>query len=91
LKVIGGTGFRTVDVTADGTGLTSRAGTMLLALMAQRLGLTDGLHAALADTRERRAGRDPGRVLCDLAVMAADGGSLRLRSSGARRAALAVR
>jgi hypothetical protein len=64
----------TVDVRADGTGLCSRAGTVLLALTAQRLGLTDGLSAALEGTRERRSGHDPGRVLCDLAVMAADGG-----------------
>ena len=66
--------IETVDVRADGTGLSSRAGTALLALVAQRLGLTDGLGAALAGTRERRSGHDPGRVLCDLAVMAADGG-----------------
>jgi Transposase DDE domain group 1 len=66
--------IETVDVMADGTGLSSRAGTALLALMAQRLGLTDGLGAALASTRERRSRHDPGRVLCDLAVMAADGG-----------------
>jgi hypothetical protein len=66
--------FKTVDVRADGTGLSSRAGTALLALVAQQLGLTDGLCAALAGTRERRSAHDPGRVLCDLAVMAADGG-----------------
>ena len=59
---------------ADGIGLSSRAGTVLLALAAQRLGLTDGLSGALEGTRERRSGHDPGRVLCDLAVMAADGG-----------------
>jgi len=61
-------------VRADGTGLSSRAGTALLALVAGRLGLTDGLCAALQSTRERRSTHDPGRVLCDLAVMAADGG-----------------
>jgi hypothetical protein len=61
-------------VRADGTGLSSRAGTALLALVAQRIGLTDGLSGALAGTRERRSGHDPGRVLSDLAVMAADGG-----------------
>jgi hypothetical protein len=66
--------IKTVDVRADGTGLSSRAGTALLALVAQRLGLTDGLCAALQSTRERRSAHDPGRVLCDLAVMAADGG-----------------
>jgi hypothetical protein len=66
--------IKTVDVRADGTGLSSRAGTALLVLVAQRLGLTDGLCAALASTRERRSVHDPGRVLCDLAVMVADGG-----------------
>ena len=63
-----------VDVRADGTGLSSRAGTALLALAAQRLGLTDALGWALAETRERRSAHDPGRVFCDLAVMLADGG-----------------
>jgi hypothetical protein len=66
--------INTVNVVADGTGLSSRVGSALLALMAQRLGLVDGLGAALAGTRERCSGHDPGRVLCDLAVMAADGG-----------------
>ncbi|MGH2855429.1 MAG: IS1380 family transposase [Solirubrobacteraceae bacterium] len=72
--MIGSTSFGTVDVVADGKGLSSRAGTSLLALTAQRLGLTDGLRGALAGTRQRRSAHDPGRVLCDLAVMAADGG-----------------
>ncbi len=74
MKVIGSASLRTVDVLADATGLSSRAGTALLALVAQRLGLTDGLSTALAGTRQRRSAHDPGRVLCDLAVMAADGG-----------------
>jgi len=74
LKVMGRNSLRTVDVAADGIGLSSRSGTALLALTAQRLGLADGLSAALAPTRERRSAHDPGRVLCDLAVMAADGG-----------------
>jgi Transposase DDE domain group 1 len=74
LKVIGNTTFGTVDVLADGTGLSSRAGSALLALTAQRLGLTDALSGALAGTRERRSSHDPGRVLGDLAVMAGDGG-----------------
>jgi hypothetical protein len=64
----------TVDVRADGSGLSSRAGTALVALVAGRLGLTAGLSAALAGTRERCSGHDPGRVFCDLAVMCADGG-----------------
>jgi hypothetical protein len=74
LKVIGSASFRTVDVVTDGTGLSSRAGSALLALTAQRLGLTDGLSGALAGTRKRRSAHDSGRVLSDLAVMAADGG-----------------
>jgi hypothetical protein len=55
-------------------GLCSRAGTSLLALAADRLGLTGELSTALAGTRERQGGHDPGRVFCDLAVMLADGG-----------------
>jgi len=74
MKVTRSASFRTVDVVADGTGLSSRAGTALLALTAQRLGRTGGLSGALAGTRERRSAHDPGRVLCDLAVMVADGG-----------------
>jgi hypothetical protein len=63
------------DVRADGMALLcSRAGTSLLALVADRLGLRAGLCDALAGTRERRGGCDPGRVFCDLAVMLADGG-----------------
>jgi hypothetical protein len=54
VKVMGDAMFRTVDVVADGTGFPSRAGTALLALTAERLGLTDALSGALAGTRERR-------------------------------------
>ena len=74
MKVMGRSSNVRVDVRVDGTGLSSRAGTALLALTAQRLGFTDALGFALAETRERRSGHDPGRVLCDLAVMLADGG-----------------
>jgi hypothetical protein len=54
--------------------LSSRAGSALLALVADRVGLTGGLCGALEGTRERRSAHDPGRVVCDLAVMLADGG-----------------
>jgi Transposase DDE domain group 1 len=74
VKVMGRWSARTVDVRADGTGLCSRAGTSLLALAADRVGLTAGLCDALAGTRDRRGGHEPGRVFCDLAVMLADGG-----------------
>ena len=74
MKVMGRSSNVKVDVRADGTGLSSRAGTALLPLAAERLGLTDALGWALGETRERRSAHDPGRVFCDLAVMLADGG-----------------
>jgi DDE family transposase len=64
----------TVDVAADGDGLVSHAGAVLLAEAADRLGLTAALSRALAGMRERRGKHDPGRVVRDLAVMLADGG-----------------
>lgn len=62
-------------VSADGTGVAAHAGSRLLADMADALGLTAGLSAAMAPTRQRRSAHDPGRVLVDLAVMVADGGT----------------
>jgi hypothetical protein len=62
-------------VTGDGTGVAAHAGSRLLADMADMVGLTDGLSAAMASTRQRRSAHDPGRVLVDLAVTAADGGT----------------
>jgi hypothetical protein len=64
----------TVEVTADGEGLVSHAGSALLAQVADKSGLTRALSLGLAGMRERRAGHDPGRVVRDLAVMLADGG-----------------
>ena len=74
MKVLGRWSVKTADVRADGTGLSSRAGTSLLVLVADRLGLTGGLCDALRGTRERCSGHEPRRVFCDLAVMLADGG-----------------
>jgi hypothetical protein len=74
VKVMGRWSVKTVDVRADGMGLSSRAGSSLLALVADRVGLTGRLSDALAGTRRRRCGHEPGRVFCDLAVMLADGG-----------------
>lgn len=74
MKVMGRSSIQKVEVRADGTALSSRAGTALLPLAAERLGLTDALGWALGETRERRSAHDPGRVFCDLAVMLADGG-----------------
>jgi hypothetical protein len=64
----------TLQVRADDTAMTSRAGSALLIELADRLGLTGGLSRAMAPTRQRRSAHDPGRVLCDLAAMLADGG-----------------
>ena len=64
----------TVEVTADGAGLVSHAGSALLAQAADKLGLTKALSLRLAAIKQRRRGHDPGRVIRDLAVMLADGG-----------------
>ena len=63
-----------VRVTGDGKGVASHAGSLLLAELADRVGLTAGLSAAMAHTRRRRSAHDPGVVLTQLAVMLADGG-----------------
>ena len=64
----------TVEVTADGAGLVSHAGSSLLGQVADTVGLTRALSARLAGVKRRRRGHDPGRVIRDLAVMLADGG-----------------
>lgn len=64
----------TVVVSADGEGLVSRAGSALLAGMADKTGLTRAIGLRLASAKERRAGHDWGAVVRDLAVMIADGG-----------------
>jgi Transposase DDE domain group 1 len=64
----------TVEVTSDGAGLVSHAGSALLAQVADKLGLTRALSLRLALLKQRRRGHDPGRVIRDLAVMLADGG-----------------
>src|SRR3954451_6560173 len=64
----------TVEVTADGAGLVSHAGSALLAQVADTLGLTRALSRGLESIKQRRRGHDPGRVIRDLAVMLADGG-----------------
>jgi Transposase DDE domain group 1 len=74
LKVKRGERSFTVEVTADGEGLVSRAGAALVAQTADRLGLSKALSVGLQALKRRRRGHDPGRVIRDLAVMAADGG-----------------
>jgi DDE family transposase len=64
----------TVEVTADGAGLVSHAGSALLAQVADKVGLTNALSLRLAGIKQRRRGHDPGRVIRDVAVTLADGG-----------------
>src|SRR5450631_2645120 len=64
----------TVEVTSDGAGLVSHAGTALLGQVADKLGLTNALSLRLAGIKQRRRGHDPGRVIRDVAVVLADGG-----------------
>jgi len=54
--------------------VVAHAGARLLADLAEATGLTGALSEALAGSRVRGGGHDPGRVLADLAVMLADGG-----------------
>jgi hypothetical protein len=62
-----------VEVSAKGADLTSRAGTVLLGALADRLGLTEGLTKVLR-VHTRLVRHEPGRVVRDLAVLLADGG-----------------
>jgi Transposase DDE domain group 1 len=65
---------RRVRVTGDGKGVAGHAGVLLIAELADRVGLVAGLSAAMAHTRQRRSGHDPGVVLAHLAVSLVDGG-----------------
>jgi hypothetical protein len=62
-----------ITVTTDGAGVVSHAGSRLLADLADRTTLTEGLGVELARLRKRRPTHDPGRVLVDMAVAVADG------------------
>ena len=74
MKVVRGERVCTVEVASDGEGLVSRAGTALLARVADKLGLSKALSLRLRVLKQRRRGHDRGRVIRDLAVMLADGG-----------------
>ncbi len=66
--------LRKITVSADGTGLVSQAGTLLLAETARVTGLGRGLSAGLGRWRAPRAVHDPGKILSDLAMTLALGG-----------------
>jgi len=61
------------DVTADGRGMTGRAGTGLLAEVADTIGLTGGLERAVNGCRSW-LDHPPGKVVRDLMLVLADGG-----------------
>jgi len=65
---------RRVAVSADGRGLVSEAGAVLLWETLRVTGLGRGLSAALEQWRAPRAVHDPGKVVADLAVALALGG-----------------
>ena len=63
-----------ITVSADGKGLVSQAGVLLLAETARVSGLSEGLAGALARWRAPRAVHDPGKIVTDLAMALALGG-----------------
>ena len=62
-----------ISVTTGGQGVVAHAGARLLVDLADGLGLTGALSAAMAPTKKRRRGHDRGQVLLDMAVAIADG------------------
>src|ERR1700733_13153636 len=65
---------RRVVVSADGRGLVSQAGAVLLWETLRVTGLGRGLSAALEPWRGARAAHDPGKIVADLAAAVALGG-----------------
>ena len=63
-----------ITVTADGSGVVSQAGAVLLTRALRVTGLDQGLPAGLARWRAPRAVHDPGKIIADLAVTVALGG-----------------
>jgi hypothetical protein len=63
-----------IAVSADGKGLVSQAGAVLLAEAARVTGLGEGLSSGLARWRAPRAVHDPGKIIADLVVTLALGG-----------------
>ena len=65
---------RKIMVSADGTGIVSQAGSLLLTRALRVTGLDRGLDAGLERWRPARAVHSPGKVITDLAVALALGG-----------------
>jgi Transposase DDE domain group 1 len=71
-----------IVVSADGTGLVSQAGGLLLTWTLRATGLDAGLSAALQRWRAPRAVHDPGKIITDLAVALALGAGERDQPGG---------
>ena len=63
-----------ITVSADGQGIVSQGGGMLLVQTLRLTGLDQGLSAALGRWRAPRAVHDPGKIIADLAAALAMGG-----------------
>jgi DDE family transposase len=63
-----------ITVSADGLGIVSGAGGLLLVQTARLAGLAQGLSSGLARWRANRAVHDPGKIVTDLVVALALGG-----------------
>jgi Transposase DDE domain group 1 len=72
-------------VSADGAGIVSHAGALLLTETARVTGMRAGLSAGLSRWRSSRAMHDPGKIVLDLAVAVALGGDC-LADAGVLRA-----
>ena len=64
-----------ITVSADGQGLVSQAGALLLLETARVTGLGEGLTAGLARWRAPRAVHEPGKIIADLVLALALGGN----------------
>jgi hypothetical protein len=76
-------------VSADGSGIVSHAGAVLVTEAARVTGLAGALSAALARWQAPRAVHDPGKIVLDLAVAVALGGDC-LAGAGVLRAGPAL-
>jgi len=70
-----------IMVSADGTGIASQAGGLLLTQALRVTGLDRGLDAALERWRPARAVHGPGKIITDLAVIDVTPEGLQLRET----------
>lgn len=66
--------YPSLAVDASGSGVVSRAGTVVLVDTATKIGLDRALSVALSAWRHPNTVHDPGKIVCDLAIALAIGG-----------------